>query len=98
MYIHFLSSKGFKVPYLTLSLLSKISLYKEIMPKRENLKRKKERKKERKFIYTSALVSVVRNLPANAKTEETGVQSLGREDPLEEGMTTHSSTLALRIP
>ena len=26
------------------------------------------------------------------------VQSLGREDPLEEGMTTHSSILALRIP
>jgi len=25
------------------------------------------------------------------------VQSLGREDPLEEGMTTHSSILALRI-
>ena len=26
------------------------------------------------------------------------VQSLGREDPLEEGMTTHSSILAWRIP
>ena len=26
------------------------------------------------------------------------VQSLGREDPLEEGMATHSSTLAWRIP
>ena len=26
------------------------------------------------------------------------VQSLGREDPLQEGMTTHSSILALRIP
>ena len=25
-------------------------------------------------------------------------QSLGREDPLEEGMATHSSTLAWRIP
>ena len=30
--------------------------------------------------------------------KETGVQSLGREDPLEEEMATHSSTLALRIP
>ena len=27
-----------------------------------------------------------------------GVQSLGWEDPLEEGMTTHSSILAWRIP
>ena len=26
------------------------------------------------------------------------VQSLGREDPLEEGMETHSSILAWRIP
>ena len=26
------------------------------------------------------------------------VPSLGREDPLEEGMATHSSTLAWRIP
>ena len=29
--------------------------------------------------------------------KETCVQSLGREDPLEEGMTTHSSILAWRI-
>ena len=29
---------------------------------------------------------------------ETGVQSLSREDPLEEGMATHSSILAWRIP
>ena len=29
---------------------------------------------------------------------ETQVQSLGREDPLEEGVTTHSSILAWRIP
>ena len=30
--------------------------------------------------------------------EETRVQSLGREDPLEEGMATHASVLAWRIP
>ena len=30
--------------------------------------------------------------------QETQVQSLGREDPLEKGMTTHSSILAWRIP
>ena len=29
--------------------------------------------------------------------QETGVQSLGQEDPLEKEMTTHSSILALKI-
>ena len=39
--------------------------------------------------------SVVKNLPA---MQEMWVRSLGQEDPLEEGMATHSSTLAWRIP
>ena len=39
--------------------------------------------------------SAVKNLPA---MQETWVCSLGQEDPLEEGMATHSSTLAYRIP
>ena len=30
--------------------------------------------------------------------QETWVRSLGQEDPLEEGMATHSSILAWRIP
>ena len=30
--------------------------------------------------------------------QETRVQSLGQEDPLEKGMATHSSTLAWKIP
>ena len=30
--------------------------------------------------------------------QETPVRSLGQEDPLEEGMATHSSILAWRIP
>ena len=38
---------------------------------------------------------MVKNLPA---MWETWVQSLGWEDPLEEGMATHSSTVAWRIP
>ena len=42
--------------------------------------------------------SVIKNLPAVQKMQETWVQSLGREDPLEEKMATHSSVLALRIP
>ena len=37
----------------------------------------------------------LRNLPA---VRETWVQHLGWEDPLEEGMATHSSILAWRIP
>ena len=32
------------------------------------------------------------------ETQETQVQSLGQEDPLEEGMATHSSILARKIP
>jgi len=32
------------------------------------------------------------------RSHETQVQSLGQEDPLEEGMATHSSILAWRIP
>ena len=42
--------------------------------------------------------SVVKNLPANAEDAETWVQSLGRENPLEEEMATHVSILAWRIP
>ena len=38
---------------------------------------------------------MVKNLPA---IEETQVRSLGREDPLEKEMATHSSILAQRIP
>ena len=38
---------------------------------------------------------MVKNLPA---VEETEVQSLGLEDPLEKGMVTHSSILTWRTP
>ena len=38
---------------------------------------------------------MVKNLP---EVQETWVQSLGWEDPLEQDMATHSSILALRIP
>jgi len=37
---------------------------------------------------------MVKNLPA---MHETGVRSLGQEDPLEKGMATHSNILAWRI-
>ena len=39
-----------------------------------------------------------KNPPANADMQETRPQSLGREDPLEKEMTSHSSILAWRIP
>ena len=41
---------------------------------------------------------MVKNAPAMLETQETWVQCLGREDPLEEGMATHSSLLAWRTP
>ena len=39
-----------------------------------------------------------KNLPAMQEMQEMWIQSLGREDPLEEGMVTHSSILAWKIP
>ena len=44
---------------------------------------------------TSLAARTVKNLSA---MQETQVRSLGQEDPLEEGMATHSSILAWRIP
>ena len=43
----------------------------------------------------SLVAQMVKDLPAMRKTQ---VQSLGREDPLEEDMATHSSIFAQRIP
>jgi len=49
-----------------------------------------------KFKVSASLVAqMVKNLLA---MRETWVRSLGWEDPLEEGMATHSSILAWRIP
>ena len=45
--------------------------------------------------WASLVVQLVKNLPA---MQETWVQSLGWEDPLEKGMATHSSIVAWRIP
>ena len=47
------------------------------------------------IIWASLVAQSVKNLPA---MQETWVRSLGWEDPLEEGMVTHSSILAWRIP
>ena len=43
----------------------------------------------------SLVTQIVKNLPP---MWETRVQYLGREDPLEKGMATHSSIVAWRIP
>ena len=48
-----------------------------------------------KLCLYSLMAQMVENLPV---MQETWVQSLGREDPLEKGMTIHSSILAWRIP
>ena len=41
---------------------------------------------------------VVKNLPVMQELQETQIRYLGQEDPLEEGMATHSNILAWRIP
>ena len=47
------------------------------------------------YSWASLVAQTVKNPPA---IQETWVRSLGWEDPLEEGMATHSSILAWRIP
>ena len=44
--------------------------------------------------WASLVAQLVQDLPA---MQETWVQSLGQEDPLEDGMATHPSILAWRI-
>ena len=46
--------------------------------------------------FSSGLV--VKNLLVTQERQETQIRSLGWEDPLEEGMETHSSILAWRTP
>ena len=49
-------------------------------------------------VISSPNGSLGKEEPAMQDTEETGVRTLGEEDPLEEEMATHSSILAWRIP
>ena len=48
--------------------------------------------------HASPVALVVKNPPPMQETEVTQFQSLGWEDPLEEGMATHSRILAWEIP
>ena len=50
------------------------------------------------YFLASLMAQQVKNLLAVQETQETWVQSLGWEDPLEEAMATHSSILAWKIP
>ena len=45
--------------------------------------------------YHCLMAQLVKNLPP---MQETQVPSLGQEDPLEKGMATHFSILAMRLP
>ena len=47
------------------------------------------------YSWVSLVAQTLKNLPA---MQETWVRSLGWEDPLEEGVKTHSSIVAWRIP
>ena len=47
------------------------------------------------YSWASLVAQIVKNPPT---IQETWVRSLGWEDPLEEGMATHSSIFAWRIP
>ena len=47
-----------------------------------------------KLTRASLGTQLVKNPPAVQEMQETQIQSLGREDPLEEGMAAHSSILA----
>ena len=49
-------------------------------------------------LWASQMVLVVKNPRTHLPVQETWVRSLGQEDPLEEGMATHSRILAWRIP
>ena len=48
--------------------------------------------------FGASQVALVKNPPANAGDLRDVGRSLGQEDPLEEGMATHSSSLAWEIP
>ena len=58
----------------------------------------KQNCKEIYFIRASQVAQCIKNLSAMLETWGMCVLSVGHEDPLEEALATHSSTLAWRIP
>ena len=65
-----------------------------LIPKKGNAKECSNYRTIALISHTSLVVQTVKRLPA---VWETPVRSLGREDPLEKEMTTHSRTLAWKI-
>ena len=61
----------------------------------ENVCKSQEREHGLRCELASLVAQRLKRLPG---MQETQVRSLGREDPLEKAMATHSSTLAWRIP
>ena len=49
-------------------------------------------------MWASWVAQQLKNLPGMQETQQNRVQSLDWEEPLEEGMATHFSILAWRIP
>ena len=50
------------------------------------------------LVSASLMLQWVKNLPAMQETQESHVQSLSQENPLEKEMATYSSTLSWEIP
>ena len=67
----------------------------EIFKRKRQKKKKKPKNGEHEEQKQLLKATKVKNLPA---MQETRVQNLGREEPLEKGMAIHSSILAGRIP
>ena len=63
--------------------------------KRENMTNITNTIPSTSIVWASLVAQMVKNLPA---MQETRVQSLDQEDPLEKVMATHSTILAWRIP
>ena len=51
-----------------------------------------------RYTWTSPTAEVIKSPPTIQEMQETGVWSLGQEDPLEKQRATHSSILAWKIP
>ena len=60
--------------------------------------RDKYANKTNRLIKSNKLFFVAQTVKHLSAMLETGVRSLGQEDPLEKEMATHSSTLAWKIP
>ena len=77
------------------SLTKVLSTYFYLLSLKLDCQQSEDRNQSHKLLRVSLTAQMVESLPA---VQETGVLSLGQEDPLEKGTVTHSSILAWRIP